>query len=271
MNVLASIVEGVRQDVAERQSRVSLDELKERAADSAVARDAISVLKQPNRVTVIGEVKRSSPSKGALAAIADPAALAREYEQGGASVISVLTEERRFGGSLADLAAVRAAVDVPILRKDFIVTPYQVWEARAHGADVVLLIVASLEQEVLVSLTERIHSLGMTALVEAYSPDEVERAVAAGAKVIGINTRDLRTLEVDRTNFDRVGPHIPEGIVKVAASGVRGPHDMLEYARQGADAVLVGEALVVGGNPRQSVADLVATGSHPALRGAVRS
>src|SRR5690625_4854771 len=168
------------------------------------------------------------------------------------------------------MAEVRAAVEVPVLRKDFIVTPYQVWEARANGADVVLLIVASLEQEVLISLTERIHSLGMTALVEAYSAEEVHRAADAGAQVIGINARDLRNLEVDRSNFDRVGHLIPAGIVKVAASGVRGPHDMLEYARQGADAVLVGESLVTGGNPRQAVADLVAAGAHPALRGAVR-
>jgi len=270
LNVLASIVEGVREDVAAREAKLSLSELKERAASAPPPREAISVLKRENQVAVIGEVKRSSPSKGALAAIADPASLAREYEAGGASVISVLTEERRFGGSLSDMAEVRAAVEVPVLRKDFIVTPYQVWEARANGADVVLLIVASLEQEVLISLTERIHSLGMTALVEAYSAEEVHRAADAGAQVIGINARDLRNLEVDRSNFDRVGHLIPAGIVKVAASGVRGPHDMLEYARQGADAVLVGESLVTGGNPRQAVADLVAAGAHPALRGAVR-
>src|SRR5690606_25624737 len=127
-------------------------------------------------VAVIAEVKRSSPSKGALVDISDPAALAVEYAAGGASVISVLTEQRRFGGSLADLDAVRARVDVPVLRKDFVVTPYQVWEARAHGADIVLLIVAALEQTVLTSLVERVHSLGMTALVEAHEADEVRRA-----------------------------------------------------------------------------------------------
>src|SRR5690625_1121031 len=270
LNVLASIVEGVREDVAAREATVSLSELKQQAADAPLPREVISVLKRENQVAVIGEVKRSSPSKGALAAIADPAALACEYEQGGASVISVLTEERRFGGSLGDMAQVRAAVDIPVLRKDFIVTPYQVWEARANGADVVLLIVASLEQEVLISLTERIHSLGMTALVEAYSADEIARAADAGAKVIGVNARDLRNLDVDRKNFERIGHLIPDGIVKVAASGVRGPHDVLEYAQHGADAVLVGEALVTGGNPRQAVADLVAAGAHPALRGAVR-
>jgi indole-3-glycerol phosphate synthase len=217
-------------------------------------------------VQVIAEVKRSSPSKGALAAIADPAGLAVDYAEGGAAVISVLTEQRRFGGSLADLRAVRAAVDVPLLRKDFMVTSYQLWEARAHGADVVLLIVAALEQDALVSLHERAVSLGMTVLVEVHDEQELDRAVDAGARVIGVNARDLRTLEVDRGTFARLAPRIPSGIVRVAESGVRGPHDVLEYARSGADAVLVGESLVTGGTPRQAVADLVAAGAHPALR-----
>jgi len=161
---------------------------------------------------------------------------------------------------------VRTAVDVPVLRKDFIISSYQVWEARAHGADLVLLIVAALEQEALVSLIERVHSLGMTPLVEAHDAEEVARAVDAGARVIGVNCRDLHTLEVDRTVFARVAPIIPDGIVKVAESGVRGPHDVLDFARAGAHAVLVGESLVVRGNPRGAVADLVAAGAHPALR-----
>jgi indole-3-glycerol phosphate synthase len=224
------------------------------------------VLRDGETVKVIAEVKRSSPSKGALAAIADPAGLAADYESGGASVISVLTEGRRFGGSLADLAAVRAVVDIPILRKDFVVTSYQVWEARAHGADAVLLIVAALEQPALISLVERVHSLGMTALVEVHDPDEVDRAVDAGARVIGVNCRDLRTLEVDRNVFARVAPLVPAGILKIAESGVRGPHDVLDFARAGADAVLVGESLVTGRDPRAAVADLVAAGAHPALR-----
>jgi indole-3-glycerol phosphate synthase len=178
----------------------------------------------------------------------------------------VLTEERRFHGSLADLDAVRARVDIPVLRKDFVVTPYQVWEARAHGADLVLLIVAALEQTVLESLVERVHSLGMTALVEVHDAEEVSRAADAGARVIGVNARDLRSLEVDRTTFARVAPAIPSHIVKIAESGVRGPHDVMDYARAGADAVLVGEALVTDDAPRESVADLVAAGAHPSLR-----
>jgi len=271
VTVLDDIIAGVRQDLAERQAAVSLDELKERAAKQPPALNGFDALKRTQAegnasVKVIAEVKRSSPSKGALAAIGDPAGLARDYEAGGASVISVLTERRRFGGSLADLDDVRAAVDVPILRKDFVVTPYQVWEARAHGADLVLLIVAALEQTVLTSLIERAASLGMTALVECHEEDEVRRAADAGARVIGVNARNLKTLEVERSTYSRLAPLIPRDAVQVAESGVRGPHDVLEYARAGADAVLVGEALVTGGNPRAAVADLVAAGAHPALR-----
>jgi indole-3-glycerol phosphate synthase len=215
----------------------------------------------------VAEVKRSSPSKGALAAIADPAALARDYEAGGASIISVLTESRRFGGSLEDLAAVREVVSVPLLRKDFVVTSYQLWEARAYGADMVLLIVAALDQNALVSLVERAISIGLVPLVEVHTGTEVERAVEAGAKVIGINARDLATLEVDRGVFARLAPLVPAEVIKIAESGVRGPHDLLAYAAAGADAVLVGESLVTGKDPRSAVADLVTAGSHPALRG----
>ncbi|WP_137122017.1 indole-3-glycerol phosphate synthase TrpC [Segeticoccus rhizosphaerae] len=263
--VLDEILEGVRADLADRQSETSLDDLRSQAAQMPPARDALAALRMPG-VGVIAEVKRTSPSKGALAMIADPAGLAADYADGGASIISVLTERRRFGGSLADLRAVRAAVDVPVLRKDFIVSSYQLWEARAHGADLVLLIVAALEQDALVGLRERAESLGMTALVEVHEESELDRAVDAGARVIGINARNLKTLEVDRGTFATLAPRIPSGVVRVAESGVRGPYDVMDYARSGADAVLVGESLVTGGHPRESVADLVAAGAHPALR-----
>ena len=266
MSVLDDILVGVREDLAERQSRTPLEELKDRAAAQPAALDGAAALQGPG-VAVIAEVKRSSPSKGALAAIADPAALAEDYEAGGASVISVLTEQRRFGGSLADLEAVRARVSVPLLRKDFVVGSYQLWEARASGADLVLLIVAALEQEALVSLVERSESLGMTPLVEVHDEAELERALAANARVVGVNARNLKTLEVDRAVFGRLAPQIPEGVVKVAESGVRGPHDLLAYAAVGADAVLVGEGVVTGGNPRQAVAELVTAGNHPSARG----
>jgi indole-3-glycerol phosphate synthase len=265
VSVLDEIIDGVRADLAERQARVSLDDLKARAARARDAKDGVAALRGEG-VTVICEVKRSSPSKGALAAIADPAALAADYEAGGAAAISVLTEQRRFGGSLADLEAVRAAVDVPVLRKDFIVTAYQLWEARAYGADLALLIVSALDQPALVSLVERAESIGLTPLVEVHDEEEVARAVDAGARIIGVNARNLKTLEVDRGTFARVAPEIPDHIVKVAESGVRGPHDLIAYANDGADAVLVGESLVTGKDPRGAVADLVAAGAHPALR-----
>jgi indole-3-glycerol phosphate synthase len=265
MSVLDEIVDGVRVDLVERQAAVPLDEVKEAARRAPDALDPMPHFRAEG-VSVIAEVKRSSPSKGALAEIADPAALAVEYEAGGAATISVLTEKRRFGGSLEDLRAVRAAVRTPVLRKDFIVSSYQLFEARAAGADLALLIVAALEQSALESLVERAESIGLVPLVEVHDETEVERALGAGAKVIGVNARNLKTLEVDRDTFSRLAPLIPDGVVRVAESGVRGPHDVLDYARQGANVVLVGEALVKGHDPRSAVADLVAAGAHPSLK-----
>jgi indole-3-glycerol phosphate synthase len=263
MSVLDDIVVGVREDVAAREAVRPLAEVKAAAQAARPALDALAALRAPG-VGVIAEVKRRSPSRGALAPIDDPATLAGQYAAGGARVISVLTERRRFGGSQADLDAVRAAVDVPVLCKDFVVSSYQVHEARAHGADVVLLIVAALEQNALLGLLERIESLGMTALVEVHTEEEADRALAAGAAVIGVNARDLTTLDVDRSTFERIAPGLPSEVVKVAESGVRGPHDLISYAGAGADAVLVGEGLVTAGDPRQAVADLVTAGAHPA-------
>ena len=268
-SVLGEILAGVREDVAARQEQIPLERIKEMAAAAPPPLDAYTTLRAPG-VGVIAEVKRSSPSKGALAAIPDPAELASEYALGGARCVSVLTEGRWFGGSLADLIAVRAAVRVPVLRKDFIISAYQVHEARAHGADLVLLIVAALEQNVLVGLLERVESLGMTALVEVHDEDEADRAMAAGARVIGVNARDLRTLEIDRTVFERIAPGLPNNVVKIAESGVRGPHDLIKYASAGADAVLVGEGLVTQKSPRDAVAELVTAGSHPATPRPVR-
>jgi indole-3-glycerol phosphate synthase len=263
--VLDEIVAGVRADLAERQARVPLPDVQARAVRQPDARPVLALLRAEG-VSVIAEVKRASPSRGELATIRDPAALAVDYAAGGACAISVLTEGRSFGGSLDDLDAVRAAVDVPVLRKDFIVSSYQLWEARAHGADMVLLIVAALEQNALVSLVERADSIGLTPLVECHTAEELSRAVDAGSKIVGINARNLHTLEVDRGIFAQIAPGVPEGVVTIAESGVRGPHDVIEYARAGADAVLVGESLVTGKDPRAAVADLVAAGVHPALK-----
>ncbi|SDT63022.1 indole-3-glycerol phosphate synthase TrpC [Actinoplanes derwentensis] len=268
-NVLEEILAGVREDVAVRQAALPLEKVRELAAAAPPAIDAYAALRKPG-VAVIAEVKRASPSKGAIADIPDPAELAGEYAAGGARCISVLTEGRWFGGSLDDLAAVRASVKIPVLRKDFVVSSYQVHEARAHGADMVLLIVAALEQNVLVGLLERIESLGMTALVEVHNEEEADRALEANAKVIGVNARDLRTLEVDRSVFERIAPGLPQSVVKIAESGVRGPHDLIRYASAGADAVLVGEGLVTQKSPRDAVAELVNAGNHPATPRPVR-
>lgn len=265
MSVLSEIIDGVLQDVAQRRSDIPIEVLQEKARKQSPAIDPRPVLAGED-IAVIAEVKRKSPSKGELASIADPAALAAEYQAGGAHCISVLTEPRKFGGSLDDLRAVRAAVEIPVLRKDFIVTGYQLWEARAAGADMVLLIVAALEQEALVSLVERTISLGMTPLVEVHDATEVPRAVEAGAKVIGVNARNLHTLEVDREQFAAVAPLIPSNCIKIAESGVRGPHDLVAYANLGAQAVLVGESLVTDKDPRRAVHELVAAGAHPALK-----
>jgi indole-3-glycerol phosphate synthase len=268
-SVLDEILVGVREDVERRQHSAPLEQVRRRAAAAPPPRDAYAALRRPG-VGVIAEVKRASPSRGTLADIPDPADLAGLYADGGARCISVLTEGRWFGGSLDDLTAVRAAVDIPVLRKDFIISSYQVHEARAHGADLVLLIVAALEQQVLSGLLDRIESLGMTALVEVHDEEEADRALEAGARVIGVNARDLRTLEVDRSVFERIAPGLPSRIVKVAESGVRGPHDLIRYASAGADAVLVGEGLVTQKSPREAVAELVNAGNHPATPRPVR-
>lgn len=263
--VLDSILEGVREDMETRRAAVSLDELKKRVASGSVPapRDALAALSGPE-LALIAEVKRASPSKGDLAQIPDPDALAATYEAAGASVISCLTEQRRFKGSLDDFDAVRAAVDIPLLRKDFIIDEYQIWEARAHGADLILLMVVSLDQPTLVRFLDLVHTLGMNALVEVHTEEEAHRAVAAGARIIGVNARNLKTLEVDRSIFGRIAPLIPQSAVAVAESGVGRPEHVAAYRAAGADAVLVGEGLVTSGDPAQTVASFLAAGGHKA-------
>ena len=252
MSVLDDIVAGVREDLLRRQSEVPENELRARLLDVPPARDPMPSFRQPGS-SVIAEVKRRSPSKGELAGIPDPAALATAYERGGAATISVLTEERRFGGSLADLRAVRGAVDIPVLRKDFVVEPYQLLEARAAGADLVLLIVAALPGDALVRLHDVARELGLTVLVEVHDEPEVERAVALGAPLVGVNARNLKTLDVDPATFAKLAPLLPGEVVKVAESGVSGPHDVHRHVTEGADVVLVGEALVRDGDPEGAV------------------
>jgi indole-3-glycerol phosphate synthase len=265
VTVLDDINAGVREDMEARRRLVSLAELKDRALAAAPARDAWAALGGPSarrdQLKVIAEIKRRSPSKGDLASIADPASLAKQYADGGAAVISVLTEQRRFNGSLADLDAVRASVNVPLLRKDFTLDEYQIWEARAHGADLVLLIVAALSDAQLGEFSALSRELGMNVLVETHTPEEVERAVAADARIIGVNVRNLKTLDVDRSLFASLAGSIPAGAVVVAESGVRNADDVAHYAAHGANAILVGEALVSDATPRERIAEFTAAGA----------
>lgn len=244
--MLSELTANAVADAESRRAERSLAEVEAAARARPAAIDALAALAPGDHVKVIAEIKRSSPSRGSLATIDDPAALARTYELGGASAISVLTEGRRFGGSLADLEAVRAAVSLPVLRKDFIATPYQVFEARAAGADLVLLIVAALDDATLAELHALITELGMTALVETHSAEELDRAARLGARLIGVNARDLTTFELDRDLFGRLADRFPDGAIRVAESAVLSAADVAHYRAAGADVVLVGEALVTG-------------------------
>jgi indole-3-glycerol phosphate synthase len=221
--------------------------------------DAHAVLKG-DQIKVIAEVKRSSPSKGELSAIGDPAALAEKYEEAGASVISVLTEERRFKGSLADLTSVRSRVAIPILRKDFMVDEYQFFEARAHGADMVLLIVAALAKSQLRDFYDLATEMGMAALIEVHTADELDRAMEITPRIIGVNSRNLKTLEVNPVAFSELIPQIPNEVIRVAESGISQRSDVEFAQRHGADAILVGEALVTSADPNLAMRTLLGQG-----------
>lgn len=254
MSVLSSIIEGVREDLNAR--RLPMSSLLESLESAAPVIDCLSNL-LTQEISIIAEVKRSSPSKGNLAPIIDPAALASKYEQSGVTLVSVLTEERRFGGSLNDLKLVREAVSLPILRKDFMIDEYQFYEARAHGADVILLIVAALGQNQLDDYFHLSSELGMRALIEVHTADELERALAISPQIIGVNSRNLKTLEVDRRVFEELIPHIPNTIARVAESGISTRSDVELAQRAGATAILVGEALVRAENPSVAIDKLL--------------
>jgi indole-3-glycerol phosphate synthase len=260
VSVLDEIVAGVREDLAARVDRLPEPALRASLEGLPATRDPLPAFRGPGSA-VIAEVKRRSPSKGALAEIPDPAALAGAYARGGAAAISVLTEERRFGGSLADLRTVRAAVDTPVLRKDFVVEEYQLLEARAAGADLVLLIVAALDDARLHALHATALDLGLTPLVEVHDEEEADRAVALGADLVGVNARNLRTLAVDPDAFGRLAPRVPRDRVLVAESGITGRDDVARYVAAGADVVLVGEALVRDGDPAGAVRTMTGVGA----------
>lgn len=254
MSVLDSIIEGVRLDEAAR--RLSNSELEERISSAAKPRSALSRFRS-HKLSLIAEIKRSSPSKGNLSEIPEPDSLARIYERSGASVVSVLTEQRRFNGSLKDFALARNAVDLPLLRKDFMVSEYLIKESRAFGTDVVLLIVAALSDDELRDFHQLTYELGMEALVEIHNEAELERALEISPRILGVNSRNLKTLEVDTSSFSRLLPLIPDSIIKVAESGIANVGDVRTASRAGADAVLVGEALVRSKDPGLTVREFL--------------
>lgn len=254
MSVLDSIIEGVREDLAAR--RLPLSQLQEQISRAPAVIDAHPrLLADP--MTVIAEVKRSSPSKGTLASITDPRALAAQYQEAGAAVVSVLTEKRRFGGSLEDLIAVRSEIQIPILRKDFMVDEYQFLEARAAGADVVLLIVAALSKNQLKDYYDLATELGMAVLVETHTHQEIEDAMAIEPRIIGVNARNLKTLDIDLGAFTSLIPEIPSEIIRVAESGISQRAEVEIAQSAGANAILVGETLVKSGDPRAAIDQLL--------------
>ena len=252
--ILERIVETKRREVELLRPR--REELRELALAAPPARSLTSALRSPGRVRLLAEIKRRSPSAGPIRADAEPAAIARAYETGGAAAISVLTDRDYFGGSLDDLRVVRSTVAVPVLRKDFVIDPVQLWEARAAGADAALLIVRILDADGLRDLLAGADDLGMDVLVEAHSEDELRRALAAGAKLVGINHRNLATFEVDLGLAERVAPDLPGGTVLVAESGIRSAADVDRLGEAGVDAVLVGESLMRQEHPGHAAAAL---------------
>lgn len=236
----------------------ALDIVVERARRAAPVRDFGAALAGPG-LSVIAEVKRRSPSKGALAPDLVPGILAKQYDAGGAAALSVLTDEDHFGGSVTDLVEARSSVDLPVLRKDFTVDARDVADARFLGADAVLLIAAALDDAELRDFHALADDLGLAALVETHDEAEVERALAAGARIVGVNQRDLVTFSVDTDRAVRVVAAIPDHVLKVAESGIRGPDDAVRLAAAGYDAILVGEHLVTSGDPTRALRELVAS------------
>ena len=252
---LDTIIAHKREEVALQKQAKSLDAWKAETESAPPPRDFLAALRAPG-ISLIAEVKKASPSKGLLCPDFDPVRLARAYAANGAAAISVLTDARFFQGSLDDLRAVRQAVDVPVLRKDFVVDPYQVYEARAAKADAVLLIVAALDDETLHHLYALIRQLNMAALIEVHDAADLTRALALPPRLIGVNNRDLRTFHVTLDTTAALRPRVPDNVVFVAESGIHTPEDVARLAGIGVDAMLVGEALVTAENIGEKVKSL---------------
>jgi indole-3-glycerol phosphate synthase len=265
VSVLEEIVQHKRAEVEGRRARHPLDEVMNAASSHPPARDFIAAVAKPG-LSVVAEIKRRSPAKGNLSNELNPTQLARAYEAWGASALSVLTDDRFFGGSDSDLLAAKATVSLPILRKDFTIDVYQLYEARALGADAVLLIVRALPGPRLQEFLSLAAELGMAALVEVHDDDELERAVEAGAGLIGVNNRNLDTLAVHPETSFRLKPLIPAGVVSIAESGIATPELAQRLATAGYDAILVGEALVTAHDPGALLATLRAAAQAEGAR-----
>lgn len=262
MDAFDRLIAGVAQDVAARESRLSYREIKAMSKDVTPPRDAYAALSQPG-CAVIAELKRANPNEP-LAKIESPALLARALEGAGARIIACNTEARAFHGNLHDVATVRTAISAPVLCRDFIVDPYQIHEARYYGADAMPLVVEILDQPRLEALTDRIESLGMLAILQVRTVADASRAIAAGARVVGVEARDLRTGTIDPNIFAEIAPGLPSETIRVAMSGVKSGRDLMTYAGAGADAVMVGESLVTAEDPSAACRRLVTMGLHPA-------
>jgi indole-3-glycerol phosphate synthase len=257
-DLLRTIVAATQQITETRRAQEPAAALERRALARTPRGDRFeAALGMADRFNVIAECKRRSPSRGVLAADYDPVSIARKYEAGGAAAISVLTEPTFFDGALAHLAAVREAVGLPLLRKDFVVDDYQLLEARAAGADAILLIVAALEQSELVRLQARAWELGLAALVEVHDDEELARAVESGARLIGVNNRNLRTLTVDVSASDRLAAKMPAGVVGVSESGLQSRSDLERLAAAGYRAFLIGERFMTDPDPARAIGDLI--------------
>lgn len=256
MNSLAAILEHKRAEVRSRKEEVPIEAL---PPSKFPTFDFVSALRKPC-ISVIAEIKRRSPSRGLIAGDADAAELAANYQRGGASALSVLTDERFFGGKRDDIAAAKRAASLPVLRKDFIIDAYQIHESVCLGADAVLLIAAALSDQKLVEFIELAGEIGLQALVEAHTEYEIQRAVAGGATIIGVNNRDLATMVVDLSVCIKLRKTIPEHCLAVAESGIRSRDDVAQIARAGYDAVLMGEALMESDDPVRRLEDLMVGG-----------
>ena len=263
-DLLGTVVAAARKSADERERRVPRRDLDGAIAARPPRGDRFATSLAAPGVRVIAECKRRSPSRGVLRRDYDPVAIAASYEAAGAAAISVLTEPTFFDGSLAHLQAVRALVELPLLRKDFIVTPYQIAEAAAHGADAVLLIVAALDQASLVSLHGAALALGLAVLVEVHDREELERAIGAGASVVGVNSRNLRTLDVNIALLDEMAADLPAGVIGVAESGLKTPADLQRLRGLGYRAFLIGERFMTEADPGLALGGLIAAAEVPA-------